>query len=192
MGTYLEIPKSSDRSNSIKFKLCKWETSESSQWLIVKAIIKREKEILIKSVDLALPTHIMSCFKLFQSLISKLTSAIFNFWWISNGCNCGLHLTAWDNLCKPKTEGGLGFHSMKNFNKALLAKHIWRLYQYSNSLVARVLKWWYYRNLHLLRAKKMHSPSFGWKRIFSSRDLLIRENRIKFGLGENISVWNDS
>ena len=39
------------------------------------------KEILIKAVALAIPTYIMSCFKLPNSLCEDFTSMIRNFLW---------------------------------------------------------------------------------------------------------------
>ncbi|KAG7557068.1 Ribonuclease H domain [Arabidopsis suecica] len=166
MGTYLGIPESLGGSKS-------------------------GKETMIKSVALALPTYVMSCFKLPQELTSKLTSAISNYWWSSNGRDRGIHWIAWEKMCKDKEEGGLGFHSLDTFNDAMLAKQYWRLIQYPNSLVARVLKGRYFRNIHPLHAKKPNSPSFGWKSIFSTKRLVTMGARWSIGSGFNLSVWRD-
>lgn len=37
-------------------------------------------------------------------------------------------LVAWDKVCRPKNKGGLGIKALKTFNKALLAKQLWRAY----------------------------------------------------------------
>ena len=37
-------------------------------------------------------------------------------------------LIAWDQVCKPISEGGLGIRKIKSMNKALLAKQGWRVY----------------------------------------------------------------
>ena len=34
---------------------------------------------------------------------------------------------SWENICKPKEEGGLGIRRIDLFNKALLTKRIWRM-----------------------------------------------------------------
>lgn len=63
-------------------------------------------------------------------------------------------------LCKSKKEGGLDFRCLEHFNTKLLAKELWRLYQFPDSLVARVFKRRrHFRNSHPLKAKKAHSPS---------------------------------
>ncbi|XP_062086109.1 uncharacterized protein LOC133792209 [Humulus lupulus] len=36
-----------------------------------------------------------------------------------------MHLTAWDQVCLPKSLGGLGFKEGANWNKVLLAKFVW-------------------------------------------------------------------
>ena len=46
----------------------------------------------------------------------------------------------WEKLCFPKSQGGLGFKLLKEFNLALLAQQWWKLRPEPNSLAYRVLK----------------------------------------------------
>ncbi|XP_010451826.1 PREDICTED: uncharacterized protein LOC104734010 [Camelina sativa] len=126
-----------------------------------------------------------------SDLTFKLTSAISNFWWSSNDKDRGLHWVAWDKLCDEINNGGLGFRALDKFNDVMLAKQYWQLIQFSNSLFARVLQGRYFWNKHPLLAKKPHSPSFDWKIIYSTKDLVMQGARWLVGTGTNISVWRD-
>ncbi|XP_013607951.1 PREDICTED: uncharacterized mitochondrial protein AtMg00310-like [Brassica oleracea var. oleracea] len=94
-------------------------------------------------------------------------------------------------VCLPKEEGGIGFRLIHEFNLALLAKQLWRLVQYPDSLVARVLRGRYYRMTSPLRATSTSSPSYVWTSISAARKLLLLGIRQKIHSGYDVRVWED-
>ncbi|KAL9690358.1 hypothetical protein QQ045_010756 [Rhodiola kirilowii] len=61
------------------------------------------KEVLIKSVLLALPLYAMFCFLLSAGILNKLSSMVINFWWAKQGAGSGVH---W--MRKEKLEEDIG------------------------------------------------------------------------------------
>ena len=144
--------------NDIKQKLAKklvgWKEKLRS---------KAGKEILIKAVAQAIPTYTMSYFKLLDTLYDELTSMIRNFWWGQKQDERKLNWMSWDNLCKPKVDGGMGFKQLKPFNLALLAKQGWRLQMGQNSLVYHVFKARYFPICDFVEASLGNNPSYVWR-----------------------------
>ena len=70
-------------------------------------------------------------------------------------------------MCAPKEEGGMGFHDLRAFNIALLAKKGWRLHTYPNSLFHRVYKAKYFPKGDFLNASLGKHPSYSWRSIMS-------------------------
>ncbi|CAA7014609.1 unnamed protein product [Microthlaspi erraticum] len=102
-----------------------------------------------------------------------------------------MHWLAWRKLCRHKTDGGLGFRVIEDFNTALLAKQLWRLMDNPESLFAKVFKGRYFRNSTPLDPIRSYSPSYGWQSIVSARPLVCKGLIKRVGSGSSISVWYD-
>ena len=75
---------------------------------------------------------------------------------------------------------------------ALLETHLWRLVQYLDSLVARVLRGRYYRMSSPLRTISIvSSPSYMWTSISAAHKLLLLGIRQKIHSGYEVKVWQD-
>ena len=94
-------------------------------------------------------------------------------------------------MCNPKARGGLGFRNLKAFNLAMLAKQAWRILNNPSSLVARVIKARYFPTGNLLNAKLGSSPSYSWRSIHSSLEVIRQGTRWRVGNGKQIHIWED-
>lgn len=73
----------------------------------------------MKSVVQSIPTYVISYFKQLCQVIHQLMA---RFWWGAKGEEKKIHWLAWEKLCVPKDESGLGFQNLVCFNNSLLAK----------------------------------------------------------------------
>ena len=81
---YLGLPSLVGRNKQNSFKEIKERLGKKLAGWKEKLLSKAGKEVLIKAVAQAIPTYIMNCFKLPDSLYDELTSLIRNFWRIKN------------------------------------------------------------------------------------------------------------
>ena len=82
----------------------------------------------------------MSCFKLPITLCHEIEALICRLFWGQRGDRRKIHWVKWQDLCKPKNQGGMGFKDLALYNDALLAKQTWRLLHDIQSLFHRVFK----------------------------------------------------
>ncbi|XP_057419184.1 uncharacterized mitochondrial protein AtMg00310-like [Lotus japonicus] len=150
------------------------------------------KEVLLKSVAQAIPTYIMSCFRLPVGVCQKMETMCAKFWWGQRENERKIHWNSWRNLCKPKSQGGLGFRNIEDFNTALLGKQYWRILSNPESLLARMWKARYFPRTSILEASLGHNPSYSWRSVWGVHKEMKEGLKWIVGDGREIKIWGDA
>lgn len=150
-----------------------------------------QKNVLLKSVAMAIPVFAMSCFKLPKTTCKNLTSAMANFWWNAQDGKNKMHWVSLEKMCLDKKDGGLGFRDLEKFNQALLANQGWRILMFPDSLCSRVLRSRYFPNGSFIGENLGPRPSYAWRSILFGRELFEKGLRRSIGSGNNMNVWRD-
>lgn len=90
-----------------------------------------------------------------------------------------------------KSEGGLGFRKLHEFNVALLGKQAWRLITRPESMVSKVYKARYYPTGNFLSAELGSNPSYVWRSILESQNLLKNGVIRRVGNGSTVDILKD-
>ncbi|XP_062155084.1 uncharacterized protein LOC133863105 [Alnus glutinosa] len=168
------------------------ETNRFDTYLGLLALIGKSKMRAFNSIkEKAIPTYSMSVFLLPASLCKDLNRLMQQFWWKHMANSSGIHWMSWENMGRAKKIGGLGFRDLNCFNKALLAKQGWRLYQNPSSLMGCILKAKYFPNSSFLKAPLGNRPSYAWRSILSARALLHQGLIWRVGNGACINICGD-
>jgi hypothetical protein len=187
--TYLGLPALVGKSRMAAFKKLKDRVWKRLQDWKIKFLSQAGKEILIKAVIQAIP-YSMNIFLLPKTLCSEMNSLMQKFWW-GHQDKALIHWMSWSRLGISKKDGGMGYRDLNNFNKALLAKQAWRLWKLPNSLTAQIMGAKYYRGGNFLESSLGHRPSYAWRSIHSSQNLLKEGLIWRIGNGTKVRIWKD-
>ncbi|XP_062028587.1 uncharacterized mitochondrial protein AtMg00310-like [Rosa rugosa] len=160
---YLGLPTELSYSKIEAFSFFTERVRKRTQGWREKTLSDAGKEVMLKAVVQSIPTYVMSCFELPKHLCSEMHQLMARFWWGDKVDEKKIHWLAWERLCVPKSEGGLGFRNMVHFNQALLAKQGWRILQSPESLIARLYKARYFPRCGFLEAEVTKGASYAWQ-----------------------------
>lgn len=135
----------------------------------------------------------LAAFRLPRSCIRELDKMCSAFLWSGKEMSTTKAKIAWDIVCKPKDEGGLGLRSLKEANDLCCLKLVWRIISHSNSL------WISWIEENLLKKSSFwavkQTASLGswiWKKLLKYRETAKSLCKVEVGNGQRTSFWYDN
>lgn len=188
---YLGLPSLVGRSPTASFAYLRDRVVQRLLGYKGNLLSKGGREVLLKSVIQSMPTFAMSVFKIPKEICEDIEVLMNKFWWGKGEQSRGIPWMCWTRLSVSKDMGGMGFRSLREFNLALLAKQGWRFLTNPNSLVSKFYKEKYFPNEIFLDAQLGTNPSYIWKSIMASKELLQQSTRKRVGDGRATRIWGD-
>lgn len=126
---YIGVPLNSTRLKAARYSpLVDKITDFTKKWTGTNLSYAGRTE-LIKSVLQGIECYWLQVFPLPGTAINRIFRVARQFMWGSRQAPM-----AWETLCLPKTEGGLGLRSLKSCNKTLLTRVLWDIFLKKDSL----------------------------------------------------------
>jgi hypothetical protein len=150
-----------------------------------------DKLRLVNSVLSSLPTFYMSTLRLYQWVLKEFDKYRRHCLWRRKDLEEHGHpLAAWEMVCKPKDQGGLGVVNLSTQNRCLLMKHLHKFYNKANLPWVKLLWEVYYVNA--LPPAKSRDISFWWRDCLKSLADYKGLAKCSIGIGSSIMLWTDS
>lgn len=189
-GNYLDLPTIWGKSKKAALLFIKERITQKVENWKNCTLSMAGREVLIKSVAMAVPSYPMNCFKFPTTLCNEINSILANFWWGQSDHGNKIHWKSWSALGLPKSEGGMGFRDLESFNLALLAKQCWRIINHPDDYWVKVLKARYFPNCDFFAAIKGYRASWAWSSLIEAKDIIVRGSKWQVCNGDSIRIWD--
>ncbi|GKD50599.1 hypothetical protein Tco_1279575 [Tanacetum coccineum] len=98
---------------------------------------------------------------------------------------------AWEDICLPKKEGGLGLRSLEVFNLALMTTHIWSIASNRESLWVRWIHTYKLQGRTIWDIQPKGDMSWGWRKLLQLWEFMKPFFWVEIGNSLNASLWYD-
>ena len=151
---------------------------------------------VIKFVLNTIPLFYLSVCKAPESIYKSIISIQRRFLWGWGKENRPIVWVSWEDVCKPKEEGGLGIIDIRKFNYALLVKWRWRFMSQDKGKWKEVLESKYGVELECPHLPVKYQ-SWWWRDLIkvckegSGEGWFQKEVHWKIGRGDKVRFWED-
>lgn len=124
---------------------------------------------LVNSVLLNLHTYWASMFIIPKKVIDMVIASCRSYLWAGQ-VGSSKALLAWDWVCRPKNEGGLGFKESHAWNLALLGKYVWSIAKKEDNMWVRWINHVYLKQQTWMSYCPPANASWYWKTLCKVKD----------------------
>ncbi|GJW55342.1 hypothetical protein Tco_0099427 [Tanacetum coccineum] len=125
-------------------------------------------------------------------LVEKLESRLMRgFLWCQGEMKKGKAKVAWEAVCLPHHEGGLGIRRLDDFNVALMATHVWCILINKQSLWVQWIHSFKLKGRSFWDVPCLGDVSWGWQKFLQIRTRMRPFIWHKINNGRSTSMWFD-
>nr|GEU32561.1 hypothetical protein [Tanacetum cinerariifolium] len=146
---------------------------------------------LVSSVISSLHVFWASVFMLPTRILLDIEQIMRGFLWCQGKMCSGKAKVAWEVVCLPKDEGGLGIRRLESFNKALMTTHIWKLLSRKESLWVKWIHAYKLRGRNFWDLPYRGNMTWGWRNILKLCPVIRKFIWHKIGDGSGTSLGYD-
>ncbi|GKC17938.1 RNA-directed DNA polymerase, eukaryota, reverse transcriptase zinc-binding domain protein [Tanacetum coccineum] len=147
--------------------------------------------LLISSVLASLQVYWGSLFIFPMSVCEKIDKVFKIFLWARGDNSKSMVSVDWKDVCKPKSQGDLGLKSIRSWNVALMAKHLWNVASDKDFIWVKWVKVHRLKGGNIWDVELKEHRSWSWCQILKLRDDIRRFFNIKIGNGQKCNIWFD-
>ena len=129
--------------------------------------------ILTNSSLTNIPLYMLSLYKVPRLVLKRMDFFRTRFLWQESQRVKKYHLVNWQDICRPKDQGGLGMIDPDIMNKCLLSKWLWRL-ENSCGIWQDIIKKKYLKGARVISAMAKKGDSQFWKGLMEAKDNFCR------------------
>ena len=188
--TYLGLPMGTTRPSveDLMPTICKLDKRLSG---ISNLLSHCSRLVVIKSIISAMPNHIMCALKVHYTHTDHMEKSMRIFLWHGKDIERkGSCLIKWDKVCRPKIAGGLGVLKLRDHNKALLIKNLYKFYNHHDIPWVNLLWKAYYDN-NTIPITNGRKGSFWWRNCLSFLDEFRSITTCVPADGATAYLWSD-
>ena len=173
------------------FELSKKITNKIQSWTS-KLLSYAGRVQLVNSVLMGIHNFWAGMFILPKGILKDIEKVIRRFLWSGDVEKSYGSKVAWDKVCLPKEEGGLGLKPLAQMNFVQNLKHIWHLLSPSTESL-----WKTWIQVYMLKGKSFWSVnppshcSWYWRKLLKLRTVAKGLVKYKIGNGNDTFLWHD-
>ncbi|XP_026451593.1 uncharacterized protein LOC113351901 [Papaver somniferum] len=127
-----------------------------------------------------------------KETLDKLDRVQRDFWWKKDDSKKkGGYIKAWNNMYRPKSQGGLGIKNPHKFNIALLTKLSSRVIIEKEQLWVKLLEAKYFDKGNPMEPTRNYELSWIWKSIQKGLNIIKGNYTWQVKNGNQVKIWED-
>lgn len=120
---------------------------------------------LINSILMSTHTYWATIFMLPKCILKEIVSVCRSFLWAGKENTSKASPIAWDNICKPRLQGGLNVRNILICNKAAMGKYIWEIAMKEDNLWVKWIHGVYIREEDVWTHNPPPNASWYWRKL---------------------------